>query len=79
MGNEIIDMCLKLINEENVQHELKKIYTPIVNSILQVIMPYIYLAIIFIIINFILLLLIFCLLFQNKIPKLRNLFYKVKI
>jgi hypothetical protein len=76
--NELITSCLKILNEENVKQELCHIYTPLLNTVLQYLMPYIYLALIFILINFILLLLIFTMLLQNRLPKFSNIFYRVK-
>ena len=76
--NELITSCLKVLNEENVKQEIRHIYTPLLNTVLQYLMPYIYLALIFILINFILLLLIFTLLIQNRLPKFSNIFYRVK-
>lgn len=77
-NSEIINFCLKMLNEETVKQEIKNIYTPAVNTIIQHIMPYIYIALIVILINFILLILILSLLVQNKLPKFSNLFYKLK-
>tara|TARA_Y100000590_G_C14940677_1_gene721119 strand:+ start:65 stop:301 length:237 start_codon:yes stop_codon:yes gene_type:complete len=76
-SSEIIEFFLKVINEDKVKNELKLIYTPVTDKIIGHIMPYVYLALIFILINFILLLLIFTLLFQIKLPKFTNLFYKL--
>ena len=76
-SSEIIEFFLKVINEDKVKNELKLIYTPVTDKIICHIMPYVYLALIFILINFILLLLIFTLLFQIKLPKFTNLFYKL--
>ena len=77
INNELIASCLKILNEENVKEELKNIYTPLINTILQYLMPYIYLGLVFILINFILLILIFTLLIQNKLPRFTKLFYKL--
>ena len=76
--NELITSCLNILNEENVKQELRNIYTPLLNTILQYLMPYIYLALIFILINFILLLLIFTMIIQHRLPKFSNIFYRVK-
>ena len=77
INNELIASCLKILNEDNVKEELKNIYTPLINTIMQYLMPYIYLGLVFILINFILLILIFTLLIQNKLPRFTKLFYKL--
>tara|TARA_A100001015_G_scaffold295039_1_gene373508 strand:- start:3426 stop:3662 length:237 start_codon:yes stop_codon:yes gene_type:complete len=76
-NNEVVELCMNILNEEGVKAQMKEIYTPIINTIMQIVMPYIYLAIIFIILNFILMLMIFSVLIQNKVPKLKNLFYRI--
>lgn len=76
-NNEVVELCMNILNEEGVKSQMKEIYTPIINTIMQIVMPYIYLAIIFIILNFILMLMIFSVLIQNKVPKLKNLFYRI--
>ena len=76
--SSITNFCIKILNDENVKREVKNIYTPAVNTIIQRIMPYIYFALIIILVNFILLILILSLLVQNKLPKFSNLFYKLK-
>ena len=77
-NNILIKYCLKILNDNEIKDEIKKIYNPAIQIIHQQLMPYIYLALIFILINFILLILIFLLLFQNRLPKLSNFFYKFK-
>ena len=76
--SSITNFCIKMLNDENVKREVKNIYSPVINTIIQHIMPYIYFGLIIILINFILLILIFALLVQNKLPKFSNLFYKLK-
>jgi hypothetical protein len=76
--SSITNFCIKMLSDENVKREVKNIYTPAVNTLIQHIMPYIYIALIVILINFILLILILSLLVQNKLPKFSNLFYKLK-
>tara|TARA_A100001234_G_C12587988_1_gene369172 strand:- start:147 stop:413 length:267 start_codon:yes stop_codon:yes gene_type:complete len=77
-ATEITKFCLGILNDESVKSEIKNLYNPAINIIQQQLMPWIYLALIFILINFILLLLIFLLLFQNKLPRISNFFYKFK-
>lgn len=76
--SSITNFCIKMLNDENVKREVKNIYSPAVNTIIQHIMPYIYFGLIIILINFIILILILALLVQNKLPKFSNLFYKLK-
>ena len=77
-NTDMIKYFLRILNDEEVKCEIKNVYNPVVNIIHQQLMPYIYLALIFILINFILLILIFLLLFQHKLPKFSNFFYKFK-
>lgn len=77
-SSEIVQHFLKVLNEDNIRKELNCVYQPVINKVTDKVMPYIYLALIFILINFILLILIFALLFQIKLPKISNLFYKLK-
>lgn len=77
-SSEIVEHFLKVLNEDNIRKELNCVYQPVINKVTDKVMPYIYLALIFILINFILLILIFALLFQIKLPKISNLFYKLK-
>ena len=76
--SSITNFCIKMLNDENVKREVKNIYSPAENTIIQHIMPYIYFGLIIILINFIILILILALLVQNKLPKFSNLFYKLK-
>ena len=78
MTNDIIKMCINLLNEEDIKTELKEIYTPVISVVLDKLMPYIYLALIFLLINFLLILMIFFLLVKNKIPSFSNIFYKLR-
>jgi hypothetical protein len=77
-SSDIVEHFLKVLNEDNIRKELNCVYQPVINKVTDKVMPYIYLALIFILINFILLILIFALLFQIKLPKISNLFYKLK-
>lgn len=77
-NNDLIKYCLNILNDDEIKSEIKKIYNPAIQLIHQQLMPYIYLALIFILINFILLILIFLLLFQSRLPKIPNFFYKFK-
>ena len=78
MSHEFIKMGISLLNEEQVKSQLKEIYTPVINVILDKLMPYIYLALIFLLINFLLILMIFFLLVKHKIPSFSNIFYKFR-
>jgi len=78
MSNEFIKMCLNILNEDRVKNELKEIYTPVIATIIDKLLPYIYLALIFLLINFLLILMIFFLLVRSKIPSFSNIFYKLR-
>ena len=77
-SSDIVEHFLKVLNEDNIRKELNCVYQPVINKVTDKVMLYIYLALISILINFILLILIFALLFQIKLPKISNLFYKLK-
>ncbi len=64
--NKAIDYCLDIIKREDVKQELKHIFKPIIQLILQEIYPYIYLSVLFLLISFFLILGIFILLLRNN-------------
>lgn len=64
--NKTIDYCLDIIKREDVKNELKQLFKPIIQLILQEIYPYIYLSILFLLISFFLVLGIFILLLRNN-------------
>ena len=64
--NKAIDYCLDIIKREDVKNELKQLFKPVIQLILQEIYPYIYLSILFLLISFFLVLGIFILLLRNN-------------
>ena len=64
--NKAIDYCLDIIKREDVKNELKQLFKPVIQLILQEIYPYIYLSILFLFISFFLVLGIFILLLRNN-------------
>jgi len=64
--NKAINYCLDIIKREDVKHELKQLFKPIIQLILQEIYPYIYLSVLFLLISFFLVLGIFILLLRNN-------------
>ncbi len=66
LKNKAIDYCLDIIKREDVKNELKQLFKPVIQLILQEIYPYIYLSILFLLISFFLILGIFILLLRNN-------------
>jgi hypothetical protein len=64
--NTIISECVGLIKKEEVKKEIKELFKPIINMILQDIYPYIFISMIFVTISFLLILGIFILLLRSK-------------
>ena len=67
MKNQIIEQCLNILARDDVKHEVKELFKPLVSLIVQEIYPYIYLSLIFVIISFLLILGIFYLLLRNNL------------
>ena len=73
----IINECMNILKRSDVKSEIKAMFSPIIDMILQEIYPYIFLSMIFVLISFLLILGIFILLLRNnkpiiKMPKLLN-------
>jgi len=66
LKNKAIDYCLDIIKREDVKNELKQLFKPVIQLILQEIYPYIYLSVLFLLISFFLVLGIFILLLRNN-------------
>lgn len=66
MKETIIQQCLTILKRDDVKSELKNLFRPIIDLILQEIYPYIYLSVLFVLISFLLILGIFILLVRNK-------------
>ena len=68
MKDKITDYCLDFIKKE-----LKNLFKPIVNLILEEIYPYIYLSLLLVVISFFLVLGIFIMLVKSKNGEIKNL------
>jgi hypothetical protein len=66
LKNKAVDYCLDIIKREDVKNELKQLFKPVIQLILQEIYPYIYLSVLFLLISFFLVLGIFILLLRNN-------------
>lgn len=66
MKEPLIQQCLDILKREDVKVELKNLFRPIIDLILQEIYPYIYLSVLFVLVSFLLILGIFILLLRNK-------------
>jgi hypothetical protein len=73
MKDKITDYCLDFIKKEEVKKELKNLFKPIVNLILEEIYPYIYLSLLLVVISFFLVLGIFIMLIKSKNGEIKNL------
>ena len=63
--DKITEYCLDFIKKDEVKKELKNLFKPIINLILEEIYPYIYLSLLLVIISFFLVLGIFIMLFKS--------------
>jgi hypothetical protein len=63
--DKISDYCLEFIKKDEVKQELKNLFKPIINLILEEIYPYIYLSLLLVIISFFLVLGIFIMLIKS--------------
>jgi hypothetical protein len=62
----LITECINIIKRDDVKDEIKDLFRPIIDMILQEIYPYIFLSMLFVIISFMLILGIFILLLRNN-------------
>jgi hypothetical protein len=69
MREKIIDQCLQVMKRDDVKRELKQLFHPVIDLIMQEIYPYIYLSVIFVIISFLLTLGIFVMLMRASLLK----------
>lgn len=67
MSKSIIDHCINILKREDVKKEIKNMFQPIIDIILQEIYPYIYLSLLFVIISFLLILAIFIIVLQSNV------------
>ena len=66
MKQIIINQCLEILSREDIKIQMKQMFTPIIQLLLDEMYPYIYLSILFVIICFILILGNFILLLRYK-------------
>ena len=55
----LADKCIALLKRPDVKQEIKALFKPIIDLVLQEIYPYIYLSVLFVVISFLLILAIF--------------------
>ena len=61
LREKIIEQCLQAMKRDDVKKELKQLFHPVIDMIMQEIYPYIYLSVVFVMISFLLTLSIFIL------------------
>lgn len=66
MKESLINECVGILKRKDVKEEIKELFRPIIDMILQEIYPYIILSMLFVIISFLLILGIFILLLRNN-------------
>ena len=64
--NCLISECVNILKREDVKKEIKELFKPIINMLLQDIYPYILISMLFVIISFLLVLGIFMLLLRKN-------------
>lgn len=64
--DKIIEQCLQAMKRDDVKKELKQMFHPVIDMIMQEIYPYIYLSVVFVMISFLLTLSIFILLMRTS-------------
>ncbi len=77
LKESLIAECVDIMKRDDVKDEIKAIFKPIIDMILQEIYPYIFLSMLFVIISFMLILGIFILLLRNnkhsiQMPRILN-------
>jgi hypothetical protein len=69
LREKIIEQCLQAMKRDDVKNELKHLFHPVIDMIMQEIYPYIYLSVVFVMISFLLTLGIFVLLLRTSYAK----------
>ena len=69
LREKIIEQCLQAMKRDDVKKELKHLFHPVIDMIMQEIYPYIYLSVVFVMISFLLTLGIFVLLMRTSYAK----------
>lgn len=70
--DKLLQECIQILNRPDIKNEIKNIFKPFINEILNELYPYIYLSLIFVSIAFLLILGIFYLLMRNKIKVIHD-------
>lgn len=78
--DSVINECVSILKRKDVKDEIKALFQPIIDMVLQEIYPYIFLSMIFVLISFLLILGIFILLLRNnksdiKLPTISKFFF----
>jgi hypothetical protein len=78
--DSVINECVSILKRKDVKDEIKALFQPIIDMVLQEIYPYIFLSMIFVLISFLLILGIFILLLRNnksdiKMPTISKFFF----
>ena len=66
LREKIIEQCLQAMKRDDVKKELKQMFHPVIDMIMQEIYPYIYLSVVFVMISFLLTLSIFILMMRTS-------------
>jgi hypothetical protein len=80
LKDSVISECVNILKRKDVKDEIKALFQPIIDMVLQEIYPYIFLSMIFVLISFLLILGIFILLLRNnkndiKLPMISKFFF----
>ena len=80
LKDSILSECVNVLKRKDVKDEIKALFQPIIDMVLQEIYPYIFLSMIFVLISFLLILGIFILLLRNnkndiKLPTISKFFF----
>ena len=65
LREKIIEQCLQAMKRDDVKKELKQMFHPVIDMVMQEIYPYIYLSVVFVMISFLLTLGIFIMLIRT--------------
>ena len=66
LREKLIEQCIQAMKRDDVKKELKQMFHPVIDMIMQEIYPYIYLSVVFVMISFLLTLSIFVLLLRTS-------------
>ena len=66
LREKLIEQCIQAMKRDDVKKELKQMFHPVIDMIMQEIYPYIYLSVVFVMISFLLTLSIFVILLRTS-------------